>query len=96
MRRGCSVRTIYKEIDAREFGEMMAMEQIDPTGEERADLRMGILASAILNSMPFGKKRWKPSDFMPEFGKIEKPKKTVAQMQFIFETWAAAQNRGAA
>ena len=57
---------MLQRMTARQFMEWAAYCSIDPIGEERADLRMGILASVINN-------RWRnknetaaqPIDFMP-------------------------------
>ena len=63
-----SVRRAQQEIDAVEFAGWMAFYAIEPWGESRADLRMGILASVQANiwrgkdSQPFG-----ASDFIPDF-----------------------------
>ena len=44
----------------------MALQAIDPIGEERADLRSGIIAAQIHNSNCTKKKDLKqPTDFMP-------------------------------
>lgn len=44
-------------------------EKIEPFGEVRADLRMGIISSTFANVNRTDKKQkvWKPSDFMPDF-----------------------------
>ena len=51
------------------LGTWAALYQIDPWGEERADLRSGIVASTVANAM--AKKRgggaFKPVDFMPYY-----------------------------
>lgn len=55
--------------DSREFSEWQAFYGIEPWGEERADLRMGIMASVIANAHRDPKKSrpFKPRDFMPNF-----------------------------
>jgi hypothetical protein len=53
-------------LSARQFREWMTFYAVDPFGDQRADLRMGVLAAAMSN-------RWrgkneepmKPIDFMP-------------------------------
>lgn len=55
----------------------MAAETIEPRGESREDLRMGILGSIIAN-------QWRgkndqvitPKDIMPKFGELEEPPQT--------------------
>ena len=56
------------EISSRQFAEWMAYSRLEPWGEDRDDLRMGIVASVIANSnRGKGKKPYKPQDFMPDF-----------------------------
>lgn len=46
----------------------MVFGTIDPFGEERADLRAGIIASTIANiNRPKNRKVLKPQEFMPKF-----------------------------
>ncbi len=52
--------------------EWIAYAEIEPFGEERADLRAGIVASTMANiNRQKGKPAYKPQDFMPKFGKQE-------------------------
>lgn len=57
---------MLSELDSAELTEWMAFDRIEPFGDPRADLRMGILASTTAN---FGsrelKEPCKPIDFMP-------------------------------
>ena len=56
------------EISSAQFAEWMAYSRLEPWGEDRDDLRMGIVASVIANSnRGKGKKPYKPQDFMPNF-----------------------------
>ena len=67
---------MLREITWREFLELQAYSALEPAGEERADLRAGIIASAIVNALIAansdprkGRPRFtKPVDFMPPFG----------------------------
>lgn len=56
------------EISSRQFSEWMAYARLEPFGEERADLRAGIVASVIAN-VNRGKKQkpYTPQHFMPDF-----------------------------
>lgn len=46
----------------------MAYYKIEPFGEERADLRAGIIASVIANANRDSKRKaFEPKDFMPRF-----------------------------
>ena len=56
------------EITSVQFAEWMAYSRLEPWGEERDDLRMGIVASTVANvNRPKDKKPYKPTDFMPSF-----------------------------
>ena len=75
----------------QEFALWKAYQRIEPWGEMRADLRMGILACVMAS--PHVKKgtRLKPSDFMPDFtGKSKK--QTSEQMMATMKAFAAAHN----
>ena len=59
-------------MDSHELSEWMAHYTIEPFGEERADLRMGIICSAtIAPHIEQGKQAPKPEDFIPDFGADE-------------------------
>jgi hypothetical protein len=85
-----SVRRCQSEIDSAEFSEWVALDQMDPIGEERADLRMGILAATMVN-MKHHKANARPIDFMPDFdGKRKKAEKqTKKRKQTVQEMQAA-------
>ena len=85
-RLGWSMRRVLRELDAEEFGWWAAMYRRDPWGEDRADLRHGILCSLVANALS-SKGRFKPADFIPKFGK-PKPKRSLAE-QFRAMTIAA-------
>lgn len=62
-------------MDSRELSEWIAYDQLCPFGEERADLRMGILASTIANVNKSRKRKaYRPQDFMPKFRPESGPK----------------------
>lgn len=64
-----------REVTWRELQELQAYAQIEPFGEEREDLRAGIIASSIVNALVMinrdprkGRPRLtSPGDFMPKF-----------------------------
>lgn len=59
---------MLSEMDSRQYAEWMAYARLEPFGEDRADLRMGIIASTIANtSRGKGQKAYKPQDFIPQF-----------------------------
>ncbi|MBA7515235.1 hypothetical protein ES705_07274 [subsurface metagenome] len=65
---------MQEELDSFEFAEWLAYYQLEPFGEERSDLRAGIITSAIANANRDPKKRsraYTPGDFMPDFGRVK-------------------------
>jgi hypothetical protein len=54
------------QITSKQLTEWMAFYQIEPFGEERDDLRSGIVASVIANvNRGKNRKPFKPEEFMP-------------------------------
>ena len=68
-----------------------AYQRINPWGEERADLRMGILATVIAAPNVKQGHRLKPSDFMPDFTGGTK-RQNASQIQATMNEFAAAHN----
>lgn len=61
----------------------MAYFTIDPFGEERADLRAGIVASTVANANRAKRgKSFRPKDFMPNFDH-DRPQDIGLQMSII-------------
>ena len=59
---------MLSEISSRDFAMWMAYSRLEPWGEERDDLRMGIVASTIANAnRGKGQKAFTPDQFMPSF-----------------------------
>jgi hypothetical protein len=79
-------------MSSMEFAEWLAYSQIEPWGEERADLRTALICkvSADINT-PAGKPRAKLEDFMLKFDQERKAQTTdemigaVAQISAIYE-----------
>ena len=62
------VDDMLAEISSAQFAEWLAYARLEPWGEERADLRAGIVASTIANvNRGKGQKAYNPQDFMPKF-----------------------------
>lgn len=64
---GRTVGELEDSIDSAELTDWMAFYLIDPWGEQRADLRNGLLTAATINSNPFrskGHPASKPTDFL--------------------------------
>jgi hypothetical protein len=80
-----TVAELEQRMTSREFSEWMAYFALEPFGEERADLRMGILASVMANL--WGKRKghpWRPQDFMPRFGRRDAdPMELLRRVQTI-------------
>ena len=74
-----------------EFMSWLAYYRLEPWGEERADLRTGILASTVANCHAGKRSRpFEPKDFMPHFGP---PKRmTGEEMGKKFAAFAAMHN----
>lgn len=78
-----------------EFQKWQAFYGLEPWGDERADLRAGIIASTQANCHrdPKSGKPFKPADFMPDYGKPARSRKqTPQEMHSILKSFAAAQN----
>ncbi len=85
---GCTVAELLDRISTHELDEWLAYYQLEPWGEERADLRAGIVASTIANFRPFRKRKsksFKPKHFMPTFRR-----RTPATMKQKFFAWAVS------
>ncbi len=68
---------MLSRMSAAELDEWMLYARIEPFGEERADLRMGILASLIANvNRAKGADAFTPSDFIPVFDAEPEPELT--------------------
>ncbi|MCL5995491.1 MAG: DUF4035 domain-containing protein [Chloroflexi bacterium] len=79
-------------MSSREFSEWMAYYNLEPFGEERADLRMAMLASLIANVNRDPRKHSKPfepKDFMPKFGEEthQTPEEQLAFVEMLNEAF---------
>jgi hypothetical protein len=62
---------MLEEMTSEQFEGWMTYAGMEPWGEERADLRAGIVASVVANANRDSKRRPRPyeaKDFMPKFG----------------------------
>lgn len=85
-----TVAELLARVSSRELSEWLAYSQVEPWGEERADLRAGIVASTVANTARNAKKRrkpFRPEEFMPTF---ERKTQTMAQQQEIAQMFARA------
>lgn len=81
-------------LSSRQLSEWMAYDRLEPFGEERADLRAGVVASVIAN-VNRGKKgkAYSPQDFTLKFGEqeAEEPyKQSTEEMKKIMMGMAEA------
>ena len=72
-----------QRIPPHEFAAWVAYDSIEPFGEWRADLRMGIQTAAIVNALCGAKS--KSADFMPDFAKPEPKRQTAEQMKALLK-----------
>lgn len=87
-----SLRRCMAEIDSAEFAEWIAYYQVEPFGEERADLRAGIGAAVVANvNRGAGAKAFSAVDFMPQFGGKRSDEQTPEQMMAVMLAVDAAQ-----
>lgn len=81
----------------REFARWVEYFKLEPWGEERADLRAGIIAATIANVNRGGGKAATPQDFMPDFDprpKVQSLEEQEAVMARAFANMREAQKRG--
>ena len=73
-----TVSELLHRISSRELTEWQAYYGVEPFGEDRADLRAGIVASTVANVFrKSGTQPYKAQDFMPKF---EKPRQDWRQL----------------
>lgn len=68
-------------MSSTQLAEWMAFYRLEPWGDERADMRAGIVASTIANVNRDAKKRPKPytpGDFMPQYDTQEEDPEEAA------------------
>jgi hypothetical protein len=65
------VKRLQQRLTARQFRRWLRYYQQNPWGEWRADLRAGIIATAVLSPWCGKGKRPKPTDFMPTFRRTQ-------------------------
>ncbi len=71
----------------------MAYAELEPFGEERADLRAGIVASTVANTARDPKTQrdpFTPQEFMPKFETEDRPTQTPEEMLSLVEMLNAA------
>ena len=87
---------LQHELSSHAFAEWMAFYQLEPFGEERADLRAAIVASVIANANrdPRGHPQaFTVEDFMPKFDAEPRPAQTPDEQIAILKMIGAAQEQ---
>jgi len=89
---GCPKREAKERCTAREFYEWVAYYRMNPWGEERADLRTGIVCALTAN-VHRGKngKAYKPTDFLPKYNERRKVQSGI-EMAARMKAFATAHN----
>ena len=82
---------MLSEISIRQALEWMEYADLEPFGEERADLRSAIIACTVANANRSKGPPFKPGDFMPKFD-AEPVKQSPDQMAAVFAAFAEAHN----
>ena len=77
---GRTVGELLDSMDAAEFVHWIAYQDIDPITDDRADLRAGIVASVVANCLT-NKHDFKPTDFLPQYGKAPAEEMTEDELQ---------------
>jgi hypothetical protein len=93
---GCSVWELKQRMPYAEFIQWIARYRLSPFGDERADLRAGIVASTMANCHATRRsKAFEPSDFMPKFegsGRKGAERMTDSEMASKFKAFAQRHN----
>lgn len=81
-----SPREVLEKHTSRELTEWLAYLQLEPQGEERADLRAGIIASTIANvNRKKGTRAFRPDEFMPKFDRFDRQEQDIEQQKAAAE-----------
>lgn len=86
-----SVGQAQARIGSAEFTDWLAYYQLEPFGEERADLRHAVLCALVANIFRGKGRRAKLTDFMPRFDEEPRPQ-SLADMRAVMERFTAAHN----
>lgn len=79
-------------MDEEQFVAWQEYGQAEPFGEDRADLRSGIVASVIanVNRDPKKGRPYRPDDFMPKYGEATKQGGRGERKPLMAEDWRRA------
>lgn len=79
-------------IGSAEFTDWLAYYQLEPWGEERADIRNAILCALVANVFRGKGRRAKLKDFLPRFDEEPRPRQSLSDMRAVMERFTAAHN----
>jgi hypothetical protein len=85
--------TLLEEMSAETWVLWQLYYDLDPWGEERADLRSGMIAAVIAETNRDKKKRRKPyapKEFMPQFDRPPPKPQTPEEQAAILRMWVQA------
>ncbi len=85
-------KELLERMDSRELSEWMAYYNLEPFGEERADIRQGITSCVMANS--FSNKKHKIDDFIPKFRQQRKEPKDWETMKAMLQGFTELYNKG--
>ena len=83
---------LLERLTWRQLLGWMAYYRLDPWGQERSDLRAGIVASTIANVYRGKRRPLQPKDFMPHFGAKTPRVQTKEQVLSVLMAAAKAHN----
>lgn len=94
-----TVGELLSRISSRELSEWMEYAKLEPFGEERADLRAGIVAATVANAhRKRGARALRPADFMPrweaEQGRPQTPEEQIGLAAMITAALGGRDLRG--
>lgn len=87
-------RWLDEELDEGQLDRWMAFDKLDPFGDERADLRSGLLGSTLANLQIASGPKLQPSHFMPFSGSGRRKRQSTRLQIAICRQIAAVHNGG--
>lgn len=88
LRVGCTVDELLHRLSSRELAEWLAYFDLgdpwlDLQEQQKADLRTGVIGATLANLLGNGKKRYRPSEFSPQWSVEgeQKPRQSTDEMK---------------
>ena len=89
---------MLSRVSSRELSEWAAYYRLEPWGEERADLRIGVLDSILANLFrKKGSREYKAQDFMLNFGKQDEApdwRSMLSKVEMLNAAFGGVDKRG--